>query len=321
MHLATVSYCSSRWVLQGEKMLEFRPVTLEDKPAADRYYARSNFMGSEYCFANLFIWRKKYHTEIAEYGGFLMVKTKDLGIPHYLYPPGEGDLKEAIDELLACAEKEPEGYAIYGIKEENIEKIESLYPGKFNFSSNRASFDYIYETEALINLSGSKYHSKRNHINKFIARYGEISYRHIDASDISDCRNAYRKWLEDKPEKAKKGLEEEAGAINECMENYEALGLKGGLIIVGGEICSFTMGSPINNETFGIHVEKSLIECQGGYAVINREFAKNTISGYRYVNREEDLGLKGLRKAKMSYRPAFLLEKFAATPCNGKINR
>ena len=102
--------------------------------------------------------------------------------------------------------------------------------------------------------------------------------------------------------------------MKECFNHYQDIGLIGGLIRARGNLCSFTFGSRINNETFGINVEKSLIECQGGYAVINKEFARRHAFEYKYINREEDLGIKGLRQSKLSYHPLFLLEKFTAVP-------
>lgn len=299
-------------------MPEFREVTLQDKDLIERYLRESNFMSSEFCFANIFIWRNKFKTKIAECSGRLLVQSYHRNTYSYLYPAGKGDFKSALNAILDDAHKRGQAAYIYGIKEENIGKIEQACPGRFHFKSHRAFFDYIYETASLIELKGSKYHSKRNHINRFIAKYGEIVYQEVTPGNIDECRDAYQKWLGQKSQEERQGLREEAEAINDCIVHFEQMSLKGGIVRVNGELCSFAFGSRINTETFGVHAEKSLIECQGGYAVINREFAKHAAAEYRYINREEDLGIKGLRKAKMSYRPVILLQKYEAAPKTGE---
>ena len=295
--------------------LKFREITVNDRDIVNGYFAESDFMASEYSFPALFMWRHKYNYRIAEYGGFLIVLIANPSCRYYFYPAGKGEnLKDVIIAIYDDAWLAGSKCYLTVIMKENINVIESLFPGRFRFSTYRDYADYIYNADELINLPGRKYHTKRNHINRFLEEYGTIAYEDISSSNIAECSKAYNQWLEDKKDKGEdvKLFSDEDMAMKECVSHYRDIGLIGGLIKARGKMCSFTFGSRINSETFGIHIEKSLIECQGGYATINREFAARHASGYRYINREEDLGLKGLRQAKLSYHPVFLLEKYTA---------
>ncbi len=300
----------------GGKMsdLTFREIEIEDRDKVNDCLEKSGFMSSEYSFPNLFIWRRRFGYRIALHAGFLFIMVQDGNDSYYFYPAGEGDIGEAIKAISAdSASKGSRGY-ITSATRENTLLLESIFPGRFRFAAHRDYSDYIYNADDLINLPGRKYHSKRNHISRFIEEYGQIVYQDIDSGNLEECRSAYGQWLEEKKDKGEdpKSFSDEATAMEECFSHYRSIGMKGGLIRARGRLCSFSFGSRINSETFGIHIEKSLIECQGGYATINREFAARHAADFRYINREEDLGIKGLRRAKLSYHPVMLLEKYTA---------
>lgn len=301
--------------------LKFHGITLDDKQLVNGYFTKSNFMGSEYSFPALFIWRHKYNYSIAEYGGCLIVLIKDGSDSYYFYPAGDGDVRGAVAAICRDAQEKGENCYLTAITKENTLVLDALFPDKFKFAAFRDYFDYIYDAGELINLAGRKYHAKRNYINRFIEEYGEIHYEDIEAGNIDECREAYHNWLEEKKDKGVdiKVFSAESEAMKECFEHYGEIGLIGGLVRARGNICSFSFGSGINQNTFGIHVEKSLVDCQGGYAVINREFAAKHASEYKYINREEDLGIKGLRRSKLSYHPVFLLEKYTAALKGGGL--
>lgn len=295
-------------------MLDFRDIALEDKPTVEGYLKQSGFQGCEYSFVTMFIWRETYKTMIAEYGGFLVALWRVQDARSYLYPAGRGspeELARCVEAICRHGRQSGERWSIGGITKENTLLLESLFPGRFSFTTNRDWYDYIYNTCDLIDLSGKKYHSKRNHINKFIEINGTPDYRNITEDLIPECRKAYETWLREKGG-AKGSFRAEYLAVKSCFDHYSALGLTGGAIMTRDGMCSFSLGSPLNDDTFDVHIEKAVQDCPRGFTVINQQFAEHAASGYRYINREEDMGIEGLRKAKLSYHPAYLLEKYQA---------
>ena len=167
----------------------------------------------------------------------------------------------------------------------------------------------MYETEKLASLAGKKLHGKRNHINKFKALYPDWSYEPLNDDNVEDCFQMALKWrnkngCEDDPEK-----NAEMCVTLNSLRLYKELGLKGGVLKADGKIVAFTVGEPVSDDTFVVHIEKAFAEVDGAYPMINQQFVQHECMEYEYVNREEDTGAEGLRKAKLSYRPAFLEEK------------
>ena len=176
-------------------------------------------------------------------------------------------------------------------------------------SRNRDAFDYIYLQSDLATLSGKKYHSKRNHISAFSKKY-EWHYEAVNESNIDAVRECARLWYKENADRMSKTMLCEQNGIELMLSNMQSLNIKGGAVFVEGKAVAFCLGSPINSKCFDTHIEKALSEYSEAYTVINREFAKNELDGYMYINREDDLGLEGLRRAKLSYKPAILLKKF-----------
>jgi uncharacterized protein len=293
-------------------MIDFKEVTLDLKPMVDSYFRNSGNFGSEYTFSNTFIWRKKNRTRIAEHNGFLFVKYIIKGQCYFLLPiaksPGD-DIGWAINELIGHTSDCDCNLAITGISSEKKGVIQNLMPGVFEYKQRPDWYDYIYSTEDLINLRGSNYQPKRNHINKFELLNGNETFETMGKNNVEECLDTYSRWAE---VRAFDDIEDEKFAVTEALHNFEALGLKGGISRVNGKVCAFTLGSELNDEVFVTHIEKGLSDCPGVYAAINRDFAKSCLSSYRYINREEDLGVEGLRKAKRSYYPIIHLEKCLA---------
>lgn len=200
---------------------------------------------------------------------------------------------------------------MFGLNNECVKKVEELFPGKFDFEPLRDSFDYIYLTENLINLPGKKFHGKRNHIAAFM-RENEWSYEPITADNLDECRAMNAEWERRNREKDPEAMDDELDAINISFENYFDLGFVGGLLRANGEVVAFTFGEEMNPEVFCTHIEKAYADVRGAYPMINLEFAANALSQYKYINREDDTGSEGLRKAKLSYCPDILLEKYMA---------
>jgi len=293
-------------------MLEFRNVVIEMKPLADSYFKKSGNWGSEYTFSNLFIWRTNNQTAIAEQDGFLFVRYR-LGSKYYFLMPVAGhegaDSVKAVESLIEYSSGLGCDLVITGLGKEGTEKLEELMPGRFEFRAKPEWFDYLYNASDLINLKGSRYQAKRNHINKFERWNGTDTFEEMHAGNIPYCLETYEKWVTEHPDL---DLRAESLAVHEALNHFDQLGLKGGLNRYNGKVCAFTVGAEINSEVFVIHIEKGLTDCVGVYAVINRDFARHACQSYKYINREEDMGIEGLRKAKRSYYPAMLLEKYVA---------
>lgn len=225
-----------------------------------------------------------------------------------MMPLGDGDLRKAVDLLRADAKGRGDRFHLYAVTQEMFSKIEAACPGEFKFRTDRAWSEYIYDAQDLITLTGKKFQSKRNHVNKFKKTY-DYEYLPITREIIPDCLALYYRWCEENNGCHDASLIEERHATQKAFHYFERLGLKGGAIRVDGKIVAYSYGKQLTFDTFGVHAEKSLYEIDGGFSAINQMFAEHECQNYKYINREEDLGLESLRKAKESYHPVILLEK------------
>lgn len=293
-------------------MLDFHPISLADKPEADRILLAAENNGCEYCFGTLFIWRNVYKTQLAFHGSMLTAKYVIEDGVCYCCPVGEGDFKEMVELIIADAQKDGNRAVILGCSAEDKARIEQLFPGKFSFTADDSRFDYIYSSEKLATLSGKKYHGKRNHISAFVRNNPDWSFEEITQENIGQCAAMNERWLMLNEYKDETAISAEHNALNEAIANYEALGLWGGLIRAGGEVVAFSFGERLNGKVFCTHFEKAYASVQGAYPIINREMAVRLKDEYELINREEDTGAPGLRKAKQSYYPEIWLEKYSA---------
>lgn len=296
--------------------LSFKPITIEDKEIITSFTLPDNFLNCDYAFANMCSWRFLYDSEYAVEDGFLFVRfyVEEKGRKHlaYMFPVGNGDLKTAIERLEDDAGSIGYPLLILGVTPELKAKINVLFPDSFTYITERDYFDYIYLRESLATLKGKKFQSKRNHVNKFKKQY-DYAYLPINRDIIPQCMEVERIWCKANfNENDRENLAYEHRSMTFAMNHFNELGLSGGAITVDGKIIAFTYGSPINRNTFGIHVEKADINYEGIFSVINREFASRIPVQYLYINREEDLGIPGLRQSKLSYHPVILLEKDSA---------
>lgn len=291
-------------------MLDFRSVTIDDREAIQAFFDRSVYRNCDYSFSNIFCWKHLYNTTFVIEDGFLYIRfhTKD-DYPGYLFPLGEGSIAEALERVGRDADARRTPLRLYGITRSMAELSEIALPGYFHYETDRAWSEYIYNSNDLISLIGKRFQSKRNHINRFIRSY-EWEYLPITRDIIPDCQSLYRRWCaENGGCSSEQMLIEECQATQTAFKHFERLGLTGGALRVNGEILAYSYGQPLGSDTFAVHAEKSLYEIEGGFTMINQQFAEHNCSGFQYINREEDLGLGSLRKAKLSYHPAILLEK------------
>lgn len=291
-------------------MLDYKVIELSDRIWIKELLSKSDFRGCEYNFANNFAWHRLYDTTICRYKDFYISRSRKYGL-RYTFPAGNGDYKDLFLTLKKDAEEIGSPLIIGSVTDENLQLFEELFAGQYEVSCDESSSDYIYDAEKLRTLSGKKYHKKRNHLSNFYRNNWE--YSDLTEKDFDECIEFSVKSYNLNQSYDDESSVAEQFAINAFMNYYNELELKGGVIRVDGKVEAFTIGDPINSDTFDIHIEKANAAIQGSYAAINNEFAKSATNGYTYINREEDLGLEGLRKSKQSYYPVIMLRKNVIT--------
>lgn len=294
--------------------LDFKPITLDDREIITAYTLPSDYQNCDFAFANMCSWRFLYDSEYTVAEGFLLIRFKIEEKTRFAFmnPVGRGDLKRAIDLLEADSLSHGHPLCMLGVTPDFRQQLDRILPGEFVYLPERDYFDYIYLRQDLVELKGRKYQPKRNHINKFTEKYN-FEYRTLTPELVPDCLELEAKWLHaNSTPEDKADLSDERRSMIYALHHFDQLGLTGGALCVEGQIVAFTFGSPINHNTFGIHVEKADTGYDGAYPMINREFASRLPEQFVYVNREEDLGIPGLRQSKLSYHPVLLLEKGAA---------
>ena len=289
-------------------MLEFSNISPKDIVQYNKYREKAPSNASEASFTTLFIWDNYYNLECSENGEFFFlrfnIKNRE---PSYFFPIGSGDIKKAIDELSEYAESNGEKLVFRLVSKENKDVLLNLYGDRFSVKESRDSFDYVYLTEKMISLSGKKLHSKRNHLNYFLENY-DFEYKKVVDKELLDkcAKKAYE--LVSAKEKNKNSFE--LGAMKNYFENYFNFNQTGGVVEVNGEIAAMSFGEKISEDTALIQIELADENYRGAYQAINKLFCKNEWNSFTYVNREEDMGIEGLKKAKMSYQPEFLIKKY-----------
>lgn len=238
----------------------------------------------------------------AESDGFLYIKSSsDDEYEYYTVPDGEGDFKRAVEKLLDYTKEKGEKWLFVSIYDKQKEKLEEYFPGRFEFEENRDNADYVYLAEKLATLSGKKLHKKKNHINKFMKEYdGRWSYEELNDDNIKEFFNYQVEWCN-----LDNQFLGELGAASTALKNYKALGIVGGILRIDGKIAAVTLGSKSFDDTMIVHIEKADHNINGAYQMINQQFVIHSCKDVKYVDREEDMGIEGLRKAKESYYPEF----------------
>ena len=289
--------------------LPFQRVSISDKPWVDRILRLEDSRSSAWCFANMFFWSETYRPTVCAMGDRLLSLFEQEGGPFYGYPVGGGDLASAVLAIEKDALSRGAPFVIRGLTERSRGELEAAFPGEFDYDPDPMYFDYIYETEKLATLAGKKLHAKRNHINRFIENNPNWTFEPITLENLPECLAMANEW-------ARLREEDDLDALKRAVAHFEALGLEGGLLRVDERVIAFTIGEPLNSDTYIVHFEKAFSDIQGAYPMINREFARHIQTlrpNIRYFNREEDLGIESLQRAKRSYYPVFMVEKYHAT--------
>ncbi len=289
---------------------EMRPLTLDDRETVGEALARHRREQSELTFTNLFVWRDAYQLQLSQLDGTLLIwalcaDPKDS----FLFPPlgdsADGQIVRRCLEHMAGSG----GAAVMARATQSDLQRLGVTEAEFVVEPDRDSWDYVYLVSDLIELSGSRYHRKRNQIEQFRAQH-PIEYRRLTRELVPACQELQDKWCDDRQCDLIATLRAEARAVKEVLANLELLGVTGGCIEIDGTIEAFTLGELLSADTVVIHIEKANAAFQGLYQVINQQFLEHEWSNTTYVNREQDLGVEGLRKAKESYHPHHMVEKF-----------
>ncbi len=296
-------------------MIEFKMVELSDKSWMDPLLFKGNMRGCEHNFVNTFIWAETYQEFVAQVDNYLVVRVGHPGKYRFLYPAGSGDIRPVIERMKAFADAEGCPFMMMGVTPENKAELDVAFPGRFAYTEMRDNFDYLYLAESLATLAGKKLHAKRNHINRFVENNPDWSFEPITLENIAECRLMSEEWCRLNGCAGDRDLAAEACAVRQSFNHFFAMELEGGLIRAGGRVIAFTMGDRLSADTYDVHIEKAFGEIQGAYPIINREFARYIRAKYPeiiYLNREEDMGVEGLRHAKLSYDPVMMVEKHLA---------
>jgi hypothetical protein len=261
----------------------------------------------------MFIWRDAYQLQWTIAADCLCIKGVLDGEHFVLAPIGDNNsaMEKALDNLEAHFSDHNWPFKIRDIERSVVNVIKTIKPGYYTFTEDRSNFDYVYRTQDLIHLSGRSYHSKKNHVNTFRRLYSNYQYYPLTEALTDACIAYELEWCKAKGV-GSSSLILERNAIIEALNNFNALKLTGGIISIAEKIVAFTIGQQLNDDTAVIHMEKANPSHKGLYATINQEFCRNSWRHFKYINRQEDLGIPGLRKAKESYHPVKLIEKYIA---------
>lgn len=294
--------------------MDFKPISIEDKAFIESFLKPQNLLVSDLTFSNLYLWHYSRAISYCICNDCLVIQTQYLNKQPFIFYPIHKDnhkesKKQAILAIMQGYKTQSLEFSIHSLSQVDKEELESLLPNAFDYVYREDRSDYIYSIPELIALKGKKYHKKKTHLNRFLERY-PFSYEVLDSSNVAELITTYEQWFD--KDNANEGLKNEYIGIIESLKAFHTLSFKGGIIRVNGKIIAFSFGEPLNANTIVIHIEKADIEYQGAYQAINREFLAREWHNYTYVNREEDLGIEGLRKAKQSYQPLFLQKKFDA---------
>lgn len=293
-------------------MIPFQPFLPGDREKYAPFLALAKDRGCEYSFANLCIWGRQQGAILEEGLAFFSQFNRKTV---YLFPLG-ANRKSLVEALMEDARQRGIPLRLTGLLAEDCRQLQALFPGQFRFHNARSDYDYIYNVEDLALLKGKAYQSKRNFANRFQKNHPDCRVAPIGEENREAVERMLKQWFADRREKDPQGdYHMEKAALARALTHQEELGLEGIALVENNRVLAMTLGSRLSEDTFNVHFEKALEGEEGAYARINKAFAAYLMEKYpalRYLNREDDMGLEGLRKAKLSYHPVRLTEKYWA---------
>lgn len=292
-------------------MIEFKAPELSQKEICDAYLRDASHRGCGYSFVNLYLWgRQKVGFAADCLVFFSQYNRKSV----YGFPVGGKDVKPALDAIIADARERGIPCRMIGLVKEDCDLLESLYPGQFRFHNDRDFYDYVYDINDLADLKGRKYQKKRNHLNRFRQENPRFELAVITEDNLPVVERLVQKWYDLRLQADPLAdFYMEQAALKKALKNMDKLGLEGLMLSTENGPAAMTLGSFLSDDTFDVHFEKALDTVDGAYPAINHGFANYLREKYpqlRFLNREDDMGLEGLRRAKESYCPHHLVEKY-----------
>ncbi|MBC5995638.1 DUF2156 domain-containing protein [Romboutsia ilealis] len=294
----------------------FKDIDISAKEKLQPYFDMVNYEACEYCFATLYMWQHLYKTGYYIGDEFAVLVGEYEGDTFSILPLAKKErLPEVIDFVFDYFKNVNKKLYFRGVTQEIVDYLKENYKDKFEYIEERDLFDYIYDAESMRTLGGRKNQKKRNHINYFLKEYEDrFEYRLLNKEDFNSCLELVKKWANNKEENNEydEGMDEELIGIKKIFNNYDILKdcVKVGGIFIDNKLEAFTIGELLNPNMALIHIEKANPDIRGLYPFINQQFLVNEFSEVEFVNREEDLGIPGLRKAKLSYHPVRFVEKY-----------
>ncbi|MCB2307229.1 phosphatidylglycerol lysyltransferase domain-containing protein [Clostridium estertheticum] len=300
-------------------MMIFKRLTIEDKEIFEKYIYPYKFLSCEYSFTTLYIWREACDICFTVYKDALIIKKMDFEGRYYFMQPlgyNKENLKELIDVLMDYKKENNMEFVFKDLDESFMEEIKDIYGDVRGIciKEDRDNFDYLYEAEKLTKLSGKKLHGKKNHYNSFIKNYNYEVKDIEETQVIKDVVVAAEKWYEANNNDSM--LNFELQGIKDILENIEIVNTKGIAVYVDEKIVAFSLGEKLNDDLAVIHIEKADTSYSGVYSFINKAFVDRSFSDVKIINREQDLGIEGLRKSKLSYHPFKLEKKYIFSSSN-----
>ena len=304
-------------------MLGYKQIHITDKAILDHFLKNIDNQNSETTFTNLYMWKKSYAVRWAVVNNHLIIEPNAFEeswiLPPYGLDSDEHLFKNAVEDVLHDYQSRQKNLVIRAITEKEKLKFEKYFPNQFKYIEEPDIEDYIYAGENLRTLAGRKYSKKRNHINAFKSDYPDYVFEEMTTDKADEVLDFLERWYGKRylENTLDDGLLAEREATYCALTHIQDLDYTGGLIRINGKIVAFTMGEKVNNDTVVIHIEKAFPEYRGLYPVINQDYLNYFWQDITYVNREEDMGLAGLRKAKESYYPEYLLKKYKGVYIGG----
>ena len=294
-------------------MLSFQKFDEQTKTEYLKALFAAGERGCEYSYANLNLWGRQ---RVAVLGSYFVLFSQFDRFSIYPFPVGSGDIRPVLDAIIQDARERGIVCRLTGLTAADTMLVEELYPGQFRFHPDRDSCDYVYDINDLADLKGRKYQKKRNHINRFWQTHPNCRIVPIDGENLPAVEEMVSAWyaarLSDDPNN---DYHLEKQALRRAFCHMDELGLEGITLVEDGKILAMTMGSALSSETFDIHFEKAMDFADGAYPAIAQAFAAHLRSKHpalRFLNREDDMGIPGLRQSKLSYCPHHLVVKFWA---------
>lgn len=293
-------------------MMNYKEIEITDFKTIDELLKKNNPEDCDHCFSAVYIWSFRHRVEFCIYNETLFLRMKEDGTYWYLSPIGEMSFENAVEIILEQAKADNGNVIIFAINPSQKKAIESTFNNKLSIVEDRDGADYIYKTEDLSFLQGKIYQKKRNHCSRFERENPEYTFNLITKDNIERIKDFEIEWCNKNALKRANDLIAEQKGILSLLDNMDKTDVFGAFIENRNGIVAFTLACPINDKMVDIIVEKAYHNINGAYAVINRDFAKNCLQDYEFINREDDLGYENLRKAKLSYYPFEIKEKYFA---------